>query len=226
MPSCCVSFSVTARDQKPHPRKSYCSLDMQFFHPENSKIIAHIKMWTPLWDGLNWGGTLQVTFKWIFQVKGRRKLPHSIPMGLYHITWKEPPAARKVWYLPFSTLFWVVGFFCCFFFFFLSFLMRQQLLGQQQKQWGNSREGTKELSFNWVTRPATQLNQCMQVGKQTGGGSYCAAWKQLSSCCRIIPMNGVWISMATSCTERTGKEGEVRVLLSTPGKEQNVKSCP
>jgi len=42
----------------------------------------------------------------------------------------------------------------------------------------------------------------------------------------MIPMTGVWLLMAASCSEGTGEEGGVGVLLSTPGKEYNVKSYP
>lgn len=42
----------------------------------------------------------------------------------------------------------------------------------------------------------------------------------------MIPMTGVWLLVATSCSERTGKEGGEGLLPSTSVKENNVKSCP
>lgn len=83
--SCRASFLLTAGDCIPHPRKSYFSLDMHFLLLEKSKIVARIKMWTSLWDGLNWGGRWDshtcVFSKWIFKAYGHCKLPHSIQHG-------------------------------------------------------------------------------------------------------------------------------------------------
>lgn len=39
-----------------HTSEFYCSLGMHFLLLEKSKNVAHIKMWTSLWDRLNWGG--------------------------------------------------------------------------------------------------------------------------------------------------------------------------
>lgn len=87
---------------------------MQYFLLQNSKIVAHMKMWTSLWGELNWGGNEILTgdiFKWFFKVWGPWKFPHSIPTGYCHVAWKEPSAARRVSYLLFTTLFWGIFFF-------------------------------------------------------------------------------------------------------------------
>lgn len=55
MPCCCLLLSNSLWPATT-PQEITLSLDMHFFLLQKSKIIAHIKMWTSLWDRLNWGG--------------------------------------------------------------------------------------------------------------------------------------------------------------------------
>ena len=101
--------------------------------------------------------------------------------------------------------------------------------GENQRKHLN---GIKELSFKEVTRLAAPLkclyNNAHSLGNKQEELEATVLLENHNTVASLkpgemIPTTGVWLLMATSCSEGTGKEGGKETLFSTSGKKHGLK---